>query len=88
MNETVDKIKALTESQQEALLFHAFGGDGNLAATQKDYRHLCKSGLLVRRDVSKSTSLGKFSTWEYEVPLDVHIALCEWCDQEIEEVKE
>lgn len=76
-------ICALSESQREALMFHAFGGEGNCAASSDDYRILEGLGLLERYEFSQQwEGFGEFKTWEYDVPWSVHHALCVWCSEQ------
>ena len=79
-----DSFSALTSTQQECLAYYAFPGlmERQLfLLTTTDA--LVSKGLLTRVD----RRIGNLTIHDFEMPLAVHIAYCQWCAETLETLK-
>jgi hypothetical protein len=69
----------LSPRQVDALGNVAFGGYG-AGCNRRTLESLEKRGLIVRHHVVEGGPLGALHYDEWEMPVAVHIAFCQWCE--------
>ena len=75
---------ALTPEQQQCANYYALDGQNLYHPAvwpKEDTDRLVELGLLVRHEVDVG---GGLTVFEHEMPLAVHIAWCDWCDETLD----
>ncbi len=80
MGKILDIIQTLTPKQQDTLSRIAIDDDNGVNPSIANV--LIKKGLIEKFEEKN----GMLTIYRYRVPLSVHIAWCEWCSKQFDEM--